>query len=84
LFDPDFVRAERVLNKQTTIERDADSATDVNVDRYLIKWAGLGYTQATWEDCDVVPDGARGLFASFIARQNSYRLFWHVFTWHSS
>jgi hypothetical protein len=59
-FDPDFVRAERVLNKQTTIERDADSVADVNVDRYLIKWAGLGYTQATWEHCDVVQDGACG------------------------
>ncbi len=58
-FDPDFVRAERVLNKQITIERDADAAMDVNVDRYLIKWAGLGYTHATWEHCDVVQDGAQ-------------------------
>jgi hypothetical protein len=49
---------ERILNKQTTIERDADAAMDVHVDRYLIKWAGLGYTQATWEHADVVQDGA--------------------------
>ena len=26
--------------------------------RFLVKWKGLDYDQATWEDADVIPDAA--------------------------
>ncbi len=54
-FDTQYVEIDRLLNvkREVVVTSSAEEGEHtVEITRYLVKWCGLGYSQATWENIE--------------------------------